>query len=139
MAEELEHSIKCRSNQSCTIDKISKTLKYLRKKKNIGKNSLFRGNSFKEKQPYRFDNKDNPKEKIADGTKKKKNFQNCGLTDHFDNNYPKEKNRIHAIGKVPEEETQEEDSESDSIGQAIREIFDDDQDTTEEFLVEYQE
>ncbi|MBW0528080.1 hypothetical protein O181_067795 [Austropuccinia psidii MF-1] len=47
--------------------------------------------------------------------------------------------KIYAIEKVPEEETQKEDSESDSMGDAIREISDDDQDPIEELLVEYLE
>ncbi|MBW0472795.1 hypothetical protein O181_012510 [Austropuccinia psidii MF-1] len=47
--------------------------------------------------------------------------------------------KVSAIEKVPEAESRTEDSESDSMGDAIREPFDDDQDAGEEFLVEYQE
>ncbi|MBW0491607.1 hypothetical protein O181_031322 [Austropuccinia psidii MF-1] len=49
------------------------------------------------------------------------------------------KRKIHSIEKVSEEESPTEDSESDSMGDAIREQSDDDQDPREEFLVEYQE
>ncbi|MBW0584177.1 hypothetical protein O181_123892, partial [Austropuccinia psidii MF-1] len=59
--------------------------------------------------------------------------------DHYANNCPKEKKKVYAIEKVPEEESPTEDSESDFMGDAIREPSDDDQDSREEFLVEYQE
>ncbi|MBW0517961.1 hypothetical protein O181_057676 [Austropuccinia psidii MF-1] len=71
---------------------------------------------------------------------KKKNYcHNCGSTDHYANNCPKAKKTIYAIEKGPEEESQAEDSESDSMGDAIREQSDDDQDPREQFRVEYQE
>ncbi|MBW0462871.1 hypothetical protein O181_002586 [Austropuccinia psidii MF-1] len=41
--------------------------------------------------------------------------------------------------KVPEEEPPTEDSDSESMGNAIREPSDDDQDPKEKFIVEYQE
>ncbi|MBW0508821.1 hypothetical protein O181_048536 [Austropuccinia psidii MF-1] len=47
--------------------------------------------------------------------------------------------KVYAIEQVPEEESPTEDSESDSMGDAIREQSDEDQDPREEFLVEYQE
>ncbi|MBW0492464.1 hypothetical protein O181_032179 [Austropuccinia psidii MF-1] len=49
------------------------------------------------------------------------------------------KKKFYAIEEVPEEESPTEDSESDSMGNAIREPSDDDQDPREGFLVEYQE
>ncbi|MBW0523978.1 hypothetical protein O181_063693 [Austropuccinia psidii MF-1] len=76
---------------------------------------------------------------MAEVTKKKNNCHNCGSTDHYANNCPKEKKKVYAIEQVPEEESPTEDSESDSMGDAIREKSDDDQDPREEFLVEYQE
>ncbi|MBW0493167.1 hypothetical protein O181_032882 [Austropuccinia psidii MF-1] len=57
---------------------------------------------------------------------------------HYANNCPKAKKKIYAIEKVPEEESPKEDSESDSMGDAIREQSEDDQDPREEYLVEYQ-
>ncbi|MBW0544247.1 hypothetical protein O181_083962 [Austropuccinia psidii MF-1] len=114
---ELEHAVKRRFNQNCTLDDIANTLQAIRKRTNIGKFT-----------PY--------KSKVA----KKRNFcQNCGSTDHYANNFPKAKKKVYAIEKVPEEESPTEDSESDSMGDAIREPSDDDQDSREEFLVEYQE
>ncbi|MBW0510662.1 hypothetical protein O181_050377 [Austropuccinia psidii MF-1] len=50
----------------------------------------------------------------------------------------RQRKKIYAIEKVPEEESPTEDSESDSMGDSIREQSDDDQDPREEFLVEYQ-
>ncbi|MBW0568130.1 hypothetical protein O181_107845 [Austropuccinia psidii MF-1] len=64
---------------------------------------------------------------------------NCGSKDHYANNCPKAKKKVYAIEKLPEEESPTEDSESNSMGDAIREPSDDDQDPREEFLVEYQE
>ncbi|MBW0546437.1 hypothetical protein O181_086152 [Austropuccinia psidii MF-1] len=52
-------------------------------------------------------------------------------------NCPKAKKKVYAIEKVPEEESPIEDSESDSMGDAIREQSDKEQDPREEFLVEY--
>ncbi|MBW0486076.1 hypothetical protein O181_025791 [Austropuccinia psidii MF-1] len=72
-------------------------------------------------------------------TKKKDTCHNCGSTDHYANNCPKSKKKVYAIEEVPEEESPTEDSESDYMGVAIREHYDDDQDPREEFLVEYQE
>ncbi|MBW0492562.1 hypothetical protein O181_032277 [Austropuccinia psidii MF-1] len=97
MPGELEHVIKFRCNQSCTVDDISNTLQDVRKMTNIGKNSLYTGSSFKEKQPYRFDKKDKPKEKIEDVTKKKNTCHNCGSTDHYVNNCPKSNKKIYVI------------------------------------------
>ncbi|MBW0482078.1 hypothetical protein O181_021793 [Austropuccinia psidii MF-1] len=111
---ELEHAIKCRCNHSSTLDDISNILQDVLQQRK-------------------------PKEKIADVTKKKNTYQNCGSADHYANNCPKENKKIYTIEKVPEEETQEENSETESMGDAIREISDDDQDPIEEFLVEYQE
>ncbi|MBW0482301.1 hypothetical protein O181_022016 [Austropuccinia psidii MF-1] len=70
---------------------------------------------------------------MAEVTKQKNTCHNCGSTDHYDNKCQKAKN------KVPEEESPKEDFESDSMGDAIREQSDDDQDPREEFIVEYQE
>ncbi|MBW0476555.1 hypothetical protein O181_016270 [Austropuccinia psidii MF-1] len=47
--------------------------------------------------------------------------------------------RVSAIEQVPEKQSPTEDSESGSIGDAIIEHSDDDQDPKEEFLVENQE
>ncbi|MBW0507092.1 hypothetical protein O181_046807 [Austropuccinia psidii MF-1] len=58
---------------------------------------------------------------------------------HYSNNFPKAKKKFYAIEKVPEEEYPTEDSESDSMVDAIREQSDDDQDPREDLLVEYQE
>ncbi|MBW0587486.1 hypothetical protein O181_127201, partial [Austropuccinia psidii MF-1] len=46
---------------------------------------------------------------------------------------------MYSIEKVPEEESPTEDSESDSMGDAVREQSDDDQDPGEKFIVKYQE
>ncbi|MBW0480004.1 hypothetical protein O181_019719 [Austropuccinia psidii MF-1] len=83
--------------------------------------------------------KDKPKERVEEVAKKNDSCHNCGSTDYYDNNFPKEKKQVYAIEKFPEEESPEEDSESDSMGDAIREPSDDDQDPREEFLVQYQE
>ncbi|MBW0475899.1 hypothetical protein O181_015614 [Austropuccinia psidii MF-1] len=72
-------------------------------------------------------------------TKKKNLLHNCGSTDHYANNCPKENTKVYAIEQVPDEESQTEDSELDSMCDAIREQSDYDQDPREELLVEYQD
>ncbi|MBW0551950.1 hypothetical protein O181_091665 [Austropuccinia psidii MF-1] len=136
---ELEHALKCRCNQNCTLDDIANTLQDIRKRTNIGKFTPYKSSSFKEKQPFSVDFKDKPKERVAEVEKKRNSCHNCGSTDHYANNCPKAKKKVYAIEKVPEEEPPTEDSESDYMGDAIREPSDDDQDPREEFLVEYQE
>ncbi|MBW0539705.1 hypothetical protein O181_079420 [Austropuccinia psidii MF-1] len=79
-----------------------------------------------------------PKERVAEVTKKKNSCHNGGSTDHYANNCSKAKKKVYAIEKVPEEEPPTEDSESDSMGNAIREQSDEEKDPREEFLVEYQ-
>ncbi|MBW0476103.1 hypothetical protein O181_015818 [Austropuccinia psidii MF-1] len=136
---ELEYAVKCRCNQNFTLDDTSNTLQDVRKRINIGKYSPYKSSGFKEKQPFRVEFKDKTKERVAEVTKKKNSCNNCGSTYHYANNCPKAKKKVYAIEKVPEEESPTEDSESDSIGDAIREQSDEEQDPREEFLVECQE
>ncbi|MBW0543898.1 hypothetical protein O181_083613 [Austropuccinia psidii MF-1] len=136
---ELEHAVKCRCNQNCTLDDIANTLQDMRKRTHIGKFTSYKSSGFKEKQPFIVEFKDKPKGRVAEVAKKRNSCHNCGSTDQYSNNCPKEKKKFYAIEKVPEEEPPTEDSESDSMGDAIREPSNDDQDSREEFLVEYQE
>ncbi|MBW0486352.1 hypothetical protein O181_026067 [Austropuccinia psidii MF-1] len=121
MPGELEHALKCRCNQNCTLDYIANTLQDLRKRTNLGKYTPYRSSGFKEKQPFSVEFEDKPREIVEEVTKKKNSCQNCGSTDHFANNCPKAKKQVYAIENVPEEESPTEDSESDSMGDAIRE------------------
>ncbi|MBW0552309.1 hypothetical protein O181_092024 [Austropuccinia psidii MF-1] len=75
---------------------------------------------------------------MAEMTKKKNTCHNCGSADHYANSCPKAKKKIYAIEQVPEEESPTDDSESDSMDDAIREQSDDDQNPIEELLVKYQ-
>ncbi|MBW0501574.1 hypothetical protein O181_041289 [Austropuccinia psidii MF-1] len=120
-------------------DEIANTLQDIRKITNIEEYSPYQSSDFREKQSFRVDFKDKHRERVAEVTKKKNSCHNCGSTYHYANNCPKAKKKLYAIDKVPEEESPTEDSESDSIGDAIREKYDEDQDPREEFLVEYQE
>ncbi|MBW0524238.1 hypothetical protein O181_063953 [Austropuccinia psidii MF-1] len=135
---ELEHAVKCRCNQNCILDYFSNTVQDRRKRTNIGKFTPYKGSGFKEKQPFRVELKDKPRERVAEVAKRRNSCDNCGSTDHYANNCPKAKKKVYAIEKVPEEESPTEDSESDSMGDAIREQSNDEQDPREEFLVEYQ-
>ncbi|MBW0463741.1 hypothetical protein O181_003456 [Austropuccinia psidii MF-1] len=135
----LEHAVKFRCNQNGTLDDIENTLQDVRKRTNIGKYSPYKISGFKEKQPFRVEFQDKPRERVAEVTKKKNSCHNCGSTDHYSNNCPKAKKNVYAIEKVPEEESPTEDSGLDSMGDAIREQSDEEQDPREEFLVEYQE
>ncbi|MBW0552023.1 hypothetical protein O181_091738 [Austropuccinia psidii MF-1] len=136
---ELEHAVKCRCNQNFTLDEIANTSQEIRKRTNIGKFTPYKSSGFKEKQPFRVEFKEKPKERVAEVEKKKNSCHNCGSTDHYANNCPKGKKNVYAVEKVPEEESITEDFESDSMGDSIREPSDDDQDPREELLVEYQE
>ncbi|MBW0539872.1 hypothetical protein O181_079587 [Austropuccinia psidii MF-1] len=136
---EQEHAVKCRCNQNFTLDDIANTLQDVRKRTNIGKYFLYKSSDFNEKQPFRVELKDKPKERVAEVTKKKNSCHNCGSTDHYGNNCPKEKKKVYAIEKVLEEASPTEDSESESMGDAIREQSDEEQNPREEFLVEYKE
>ncbi|MBW0559081.1 hypothetical protein O181_098796 [Austropuccinia psidii MF-1] len=139
MTGELEHAVKCICNQNCTLNEISNTLREVRQRTNIGKFTPYRRSSFKEKQPFRVEFKDKPKERVAEVENKKNSCHNCGSTDHYANNCPKAKKKVYAIEKVPEEESPTENSDSDSMGDSIRQQSDEEQDPREEFLVEYQE
>ncbi|MBW0572031.1 hypothetical protein O181_111746 [Austropuccinia psidii MF-1] len=58
------------------------------------------------------------------------------MTDHYANNCPMAKKKVYAIEKVPEEESPTENFESDSMGDAIRQPYYDDQDPRKALLVE---
>ncbi|MBW0539895.1 hypothetical protein O181_079610 [Austropuccinia psidii MF-1] len=118
---------------------IDDTLQDIRKRTNIRKFNPYKSSGFREKQPFRVQFKDKPKETVAEVSKNKNSCHNCGSTDHYSKKCPKAKKKVYAIENVLEEESPTEDSESDSMGDAIREQSDDDKDPREEFLVEYQE
>ncbi|MBW0532285.1 hypothetical protein O181_072000 [Austropuccinia psidii MF-1] len=139
MPGELEHAVKCRSNHNCTLDEIAITLQDVRKRANIGKYIPYKSSGFEEKQPFKVEFKDKPRGWVAEVAKKKNSCHNCGSTNHYANHCPKAKKKVYAIEKFPEEEYPTEDSDSDSMGDAIRKQSDDDQGPREEFLVEYQE
>ncbi|MBW0537684.1 hypothetical protein O181_077399 [Austropuccinia psidii MF-1] len=73
MPGELEHAVKCICSQNCTLDDIANTLQDVRKRTNIGKFTPYRSSSFKEKQHFRVEFKDKPKERVAE-VAMKKNF-----------------------------------------------------------------
>ncbi|MBW0517206.1 hypothetical protein O181_056921 [Austropuccinia psidii MF-1] len=127
MPGEPVHAVKCICNHNFTLDEIANTLQYVRKRTNIGKYTPYKRSGFKEKQPFKVEFKDKPKERVAEVAKKKNSFHSCGSTDHYAKNCPKAKEKVYAIEKVPEEESPTEDSDSDSMGDAIREQSDDDQ------------
>ncbi|MBW0511366.1 hypothetical protein O181_051081 [Austropuccinia psidii MF-1] len=101
MSVDLEHAVKWRFNQNCTLDDIANTLQDIRKRTNIGKYSPYRSSGFKEKQPFSVEFKDKHKERVAEVTKKKDYCHNCGSTDHYSNNCPKARKKVDAIEKVP--------------------------------------
>ncbi|MBW0567757.1 hypothetical protein O181_107472 [Austropuccinia psidii MF-1] len=85
MPGELEHAIKCKQNKSFTLDDITDTLQDECKSKNVGKYSPYKSSSFKKNQTFSVEMKDNPKETVAQVTKKKNSCHNCGSTDHYAN------------------------------------------------------
>ncbi|MBW0464612.1 hypothetical protein O181_004327 [Austropuccinia psidii MF-1] len=112
-------------------DDITSTIQDVRKRTNIGKYTPYKSSGFKDKQPFRVEFKEKPRERVAEVAKKKNSCHNCGSTDHYSNNCPKAKKKVYAIEKVPEEESPTEDSDSDPMGDAIREQSDDNQDPRE--------
>ncbi|MBW0471433.1 hypothetical protein O181_011148 [Austropuccinia psidii MF-1] len=147
MAEESGHGGKVKSSKSTAMVPgyakipydIANTLHDVRKRANIGKQTPYKSSGFKGKQTFRVDFKYKPREKVAKVAKKKYSSHKCVSIDRYANNCPKSKKKVYAIEKVAEGESPTEDSESHSMGDAIREQSDDDQDPREEFLVEYQE
>ncbi|MBW0551139.1 hypothetical protein O181_090854 [Austropuccinia psidii MF-1] len=130
MPGELEHAVKCRCNQISILDDIENTLKDIRKRTNIGNYSPYKSSGFKYKQPFRVEVKNKSKGRVEEVTKKKNSSQNCGSTDYYANNCPKGKKKVYAIEKVPEEESPTEDSQSDSMRDAIR-VQSDEEETQE--------
>ncbi|MBW0468771.1 hypothetical protein O181_008486 [Austropuccinia psidii MF-1] len=130
MPGELENAIKRIFSQSFTLDDISNTLQDVRKY------SPYKRSPFKEKQPIRVEIKDKQREIIAELMKKANCCHNFGSTDQYTQNCPKAKKRFYAIEQLLEEESPKEDSESESMGDAIREHSDDYQDPKEELIVE---
>ncbi|MBW0486720.1 hypothetical protein O181_026435 [Austropuccinia psidii MF-1] len=116
---ELEHAVKCRCNHNCTLDDIA--------------------NALQDKQPFRVEFKEKPRERVAEVAKKKNSCHKFGSTDHYSNNWPKAKKKVYHIEKIPEEESPTGDSDSDSMGDAIRKQPSSEQYPSKEFLVEYQE
>ncbi|MBW0490961.1 hypothetical protein O181_030676 [Austropuccinia psidii MF-1] len=111
MPGKLEHAVKCRCNQNCTLDDIANILQEIRKRKNIGKYSPYKSSGFKEKKLFRVEFKNKLKERVGEVTKKKNSCQNCGSTDHYANNCTKAKKKVYPLEKVPEEEYPTKDSE----------------------------
>ncbi|MBW0497283.1 hypothetical protein O181_036998 [Austropuccinia psidii MF-1] len=95
---ELKHAVKCICKQNCTLDDIANTLQDIRKRTNIRKYSPYKSSSFKEKQSFRVGFKEERRERVAEVTKKKNSCQNCGSTDPYVNNCPKEKKSM-PLGK----------------------------------------
>ncbi|MBW0488693.1 hypothetical protein O181_028408 [Austropuccinia psidii MF-1] len=139
MAEELEHGVKCTCNHNCTLDDIANTLQDVRKRTNIEKYTPYKSSGFQEKEPFRVEFKDKRREIVAEVAKKKNSCHTCGSADHYANKCSKAKKKVYAIEKVPEVESPTEGCDSDSMGDAINEQSDEEQDPREEFLVEYQE
>ncbi|MBW0468190.1 hypothetical protein O181_007905 [Austropuccinia psidii MF-1] len=136
---EPEHAVKCRGNHNFTLDDIANTLQDVRKRTNIGKYTPYKSSGYKEKEHFRVEFKDKPRERVTEVAKKKNSCHNCGSTDNYANSCPKAKKKVYSIEKLPEEESPTEDFDSDSMGDAIREQYDNYQDLRREFLVEYQE
>ncbi|MBW0482485.1 hypothetical protein O181_022200 [Austropuccinia psidii MF-1] len=139
MPGELEHAVKCRCNHNCTLDDIANTLQDVRRRTNIEKYTPYKSSGFKEKQSFRVEIKDKPRERVAEVEKNKNSCHNCGSTDHYAKNCSKPKKKVYAIEKVLEEQSPTEDSDSEAKGDSIREQSEEKKYPREEFLVEYQE
>ncbi|MBW0547291.1 hypothetical protein O181_087006 [Austropuccinia psidii MF-1] len=76
MPGELEHAVKCRCNQNCTLDDIANMSQEVSKRTNIGKYTPYKSSGFKEKQPFWVEFKDKPREWVAEVEKKKTLVEN---------------------------------------------------------------
>ncbi|MBW0475517.1 hypothetical protein O181_015232 [Austropuccinia psidii MF-1] len=83
---ELEHAVKCRCNHNCTLGDIANTLQDVRKRTIIGKYTPYKSSSLKEKQPFRVEFEDKPRERVAEVEKKKKSCHTCFSTGNYGNN-----------------------------------------------------
>ncbi|MBW0539790.1 hypothetical protein O181_079505 [Austropuccinia psidii MF-1] len=113
----------------------SKRLKAIDPKMNI----QMRNHKLLTQMPGELECSDQPRERVAEVKKKKNSCHNCGSTENYANNCPKAKKKVYSIEKVPEEESPTGNSESESMGDAIREQSDEEKEPREELLVEYQE
>ncbi|MBW0555973.1 hypothetical protein O181_095688 [Austropuccinia psidii MF-1] len=84
-------------NHNFTLDDIANTLQEVRKRTNIGKFTPYKSSGFKEKQPFRVEFKDKPKERVSEMAKKKNSCHNCGSRDQYVNNCPKAKKKVYHI------------------------------------------
>ncbi|MBW0583883.1 hypothetical protein O181_123598 [Austropuccinia psidii MF-1] len=122
MPGELEHAVKCRCNHNCTLDDIENTLQDVRKRTNIG--CSLKTNTEKGWQKWK-------RRKIIFATVVQQTIMPTTVQRKREKSMPLRTSQ----GRNP----QTQDSEPDSMVDAIREQSDDDQDPRGEFLVEYQE
>ncbi|MBW0465610.1 hypothetical protein O181_005325 [Austropuccinia psidii MF-1] len=139
MPGELENAVKFRCNHTFTLYDIANTLQHLRKRTNIGKYTPYKSSGFKEKQTLTVEFKNKPRERMAEVAKKKKFFSQLWFNRPLCQQLSKGKEKGYSIEKVSGEESPQEYYDPDSMGDAIREPCDDDQDPREELLVEDQE
>ncbi|MBW0488866.1 hypothetical protein O181_028581 [Austropuccinia psidii MF-1] len=130
--ENYKYSVDIYPYQWCLRE--SKRLKAIDPQMNI----QMRNHTFQENWSMQAEFKDKPRERVAEVTKKKNSFCNCGSTDYYANNCPEANKKVYEMEKVPEEESPKKDSESDSMADVIRQQSDEEQDSREEFLVHYQ-
>ncbi|MBW0482375.1 hypothetical protein O181_022090 [Austropuccinia psidii MF-1] len=111
MKRELEHAIKCRCNQSCTLDDISNTLQDLRKRTIIGKYYPYKSRSFKQKKPFHDGNQGKTQRKSGRSDQQAKHFSQLWVTRSLCKKLSKGKSKVYDIEQVPEEESPTEYSE----------------------------
>ncbi|MBW0491728.1 hypothetical protein O181_031443 [Austropuccinia psidii MF-1] len=63
MPRELENAVTCICNHNCTLDDIENTLQDVKKRTNIGKYTPYKSSGFIQKQPFRVEFKDKPRER----------------------------------------------------------------------------
>ncbi|MBW0528705.1 hypothetical protein O181_068420 [Austropuccinia psidii MF-1] len=129
MIGELEHAVKFRCNQSCTLHEMANTSQDVRKTTNIGKYSQFRSSSFKGKEDFRVQLKEKPKEKMAEVTKERNTCTNVDQQTIMPITSQRQRIKYMALKKSHRNMNQ-------TMGYAIREKSDDDQDPREEFVEE---
>ena len=135
---DLEHAVKCRCSKISSIDDIANVIQDVRKKTSIGSSSPYRSHDSREK-PKILMEKDLKPTNGEEAPRRRNTCHNCGSPDHYANNCPKGKKKIFAIEEESVEEHMEYKSDSDSMGNGLRQDSDSGSEPIEQYLLEYED
>ncbi|MBW0504793.1 hypothetical protein O181_044508 [Austropuccinia psidii MF-1] len=131
LPRDLAHAVKCRCFKESTLDQISTTLQEVRIRTSIGRcNTHTTG-----------DNRENPtleaKETHYSESEITTGFHNCESTNHYAENFPKDREKIFVRGEEKRKDQEGHESDSDSVGNGCLNNSYSEPNPHEEFLVEF--